>query len=48
MVIKYLCMTLMFMGFVLWNAGPALGGIACVAQKQLLQSVFTLSIFAPM
>lgn len=38
----YLGLMSMFGGFVFWNAGLAIGGIARVAQVQLLQTFFTL------
>lgn len=42
--LAYLGLMSMFGGFVFWNAGLALGGIARVAQVQLLQSFVTLAI----
>jgi drug/metabolite transporter (DMT)-like permease len=36
----------MFLGFVFWNAGLALGGIARVGQVQLMQTFITLGISA--
>lgn len=42
--LAYLSLMSMFGGFVFWNAGLAIGGIARVAQVQLLQSFVTLAI----
>jgi drug/metabolite transporter (DMT)-like permease len=36
----------MFLGFLFWNAGLVMGGIAKVGQVQLLQSFVTLAISA--
>jgi drug/metabolite transporter (DMT)-like permease len=36
----------MFGGFIFWNAGLALGGIARVGQVQLLQTFVTLGVSA--
>ncbi len=44
--LAYLGLISMFGGFVFWNAGLALGGIARVAQVQLLQSFFTIALSA--
>ncbi|HTO31830.1 MAG TPA: DMT family transporter [Pararhizobium sp.] len=44
--LAYLGLMSMFGGFVFWNAGLALGGIARVAQVQLLQSFVTLAVSA--
>jgi drug/metabolite transporter (DMT)-like permease len=42
--LAYLSLMSMFGGFVFWNAGLAIGGIARVAQVQLLQTFVTLAI----
>ncbi|PTM92068.1 DMT family transporter [Mycoplana dimorpha] len=42
----YLGLMSMFGGFIFWNAGLALGGIARVAQVQLFQTFVTLAIAA--
>lgn len=42
--LAYLSLMSMFGGFIFWNAGLAIGGIARVAQVQLLQSFVTLAI----
>lgn len=42
----YLMLGSMFGGFVFWNRGLALGGIARVGQVQLLQSFFTIAFSA--
>lgn len=42
----YLGLMSMFGGFIFWNAGLALGGIARVAQVQLFQTFVTLAISA--
>ncbi|MBD9372917.1 DMT family transporter [Rhizobium sp. ARZ01] len=42
----YLGLMSMFAGFIFWNAGLALGGIARVAQVQLFQTFVTLAISA--
>lgn len=44
----YLGLMSMFGGFIFWNAGLALGGIARVAQVQLFQTFVTLAISALM
>ncbi|OBZ93137.1 multidrug transporter [Pararhizobium polonicum] len=44
--LSYLGLMSMFGGFVFWNAGLALGGIARVAQVQLLQTFVTLAVSA--
>ncbi|MEN9894701.1 MAG: hypothetical protein RIR97_553, partial [Pseudomonadota bacterium] len=44
--LAYLGLISMFLGFVFWNAGLAMGGIARVAQVQLLQSFFTIALSA--
>lgn len=44
--ILYLGLLSMFGGFIFWNAGLALGGIARVAQVQLFQTFVTLAISA--
>ncbi|CAN7438673.1 DMT family transporter [Pararhizobium sp. LjRoot238] len=44
--LSYLGLMSMFGGFVFWNAGLALGGIARVAQVQLLQTFVTLTVSA--
>ena len=44
--LAYLGLISMFVGFVFWNAGLAIGGIARVAQVQLLQSFFTIALSA--
>ncbi|MEP0518635.1 MAG: DMT family transporter [Hyphomicrobiales bacterium] len=42
----YVALVSMFLGFVAWNAGMALGGVAKVGQLQLLQTFVTLIIAA--
>lgn len=42
--LAYLSLMSMFGGFIFWNAGLAIGGIARVAQVQLLQTFVTLAI----
>lgn len=42
----YVALISMFLGFVAWNAGMALGGVARVGQLQLLQTFVTLIIAA--
>ena len=42
----YLSLGSMFLGFVFWNRGLALGGIARVGQVQLLQTFFTIAFAA--
>lgn len=42
----YVALVSMFLGFVAWNAGMALGGVARVGQLQLLQTFVTLIIAA--
>jgi drug/metabolite transporter (DMT)-like permease len=44
--LSYLGLMSMFAGFIFWNAGLALGGIARVAQVQLLQTFVTLAVSA--
>jgi drug/metabolite transporter (DMT)-like permease len=44
--LSYLGLMSMFGGFIFWNAGLALGGIARVAQVQLLQTFVTLAVSA--
>ncbi|WP_426227632.1 DMT family transporter [Pararhizobium sp. DWP3-4] len=44
--LSYLGLMSMFAGFIFWNAGLALGGIARVAQVQLLQTFVTLAASA--
>lgn len=44
LALGYLGLISMFLGFVFWNAGLAIGGIARVAQVQLLQSFFTIAL----
>lgn len=44
--LSYLGLVSMFGGFIFWNAGLAIGGIARVAQVQLLQAFFTLALSA--
>ncbi|MBV9244762.1 MAG: DMT family transporter, partial [Methylobacteriaceae bacterium] len=44
--LAYLAAMSMYLGFVAWNAGMALGGIARVSQVQLLQTFVTLAIAA--
>ncbi|WP_426122688.1 DMT family transporter [Pararhizobium sp. PWRC1-1] len=44
--LSYLGLMSMFSGFIFWNAGLALGGIARVAQVQLLQTFVTLAVSA--
>ncbi|MBW3095934.1 DMT family transporter [Pseudohoeflea coraliihabitans] len=44
--LAYLSLGSMFLGFVFWNRGLALGGIARIGQVQLLQSFFTLAFAA--
>ena len=44
--LAYLGLMSMFGGFVFWNAGLALGGIARVAQVQLFQTFVTLAVAA--
>lgn len=46
MALVYLALGSMFGGFVFWNAGLALGGIARVGQVQLLQTFITLGFSA--
>lgn len=43
---SYLMLGSMFLGFIFWNRGLALGGIARVGQVQLFQSFFTLAFAA--
>jgi drug/metabolite transporter (DMT)-like permease len=42
----YLSLGSMFAGFIFWNWGMAIGGIARVGQVQLLQSFVTLALSA--
>ena len=42
----YLALGSMFMGFVFWNKGLAIGGIARIGQVQLFQSFFTIALSA--
>jgi drug/metabolite transporter (DMT)-like permease len=42
--LAYLALGSMFGGFIFWNAGLALGGIARVGQVQLMQTFVTLGI----
>ncbi|OCW58651.1 multidrug transporter [Hoeflea olei] len=44
--LAYLSLGSMFLGFVFWNWGLAIGGIARVGQVQLLQSFVTLGVSA--
>lgn len=44
--LAYLGLGSMFAGFIFWNAGMALGGIARVGQVQLLQTFVTLGVSA--
>ncbi|MCB2136448.1 MAG: DMT family transporter [Rhodobacteraceae bacterium] len=44
--LAYLGLCSMFLGFVFWNAGLAMGGIARVGQVQLLQTFVTLGVSA--
>lgn len=46
MALAYLSLGSMFAGFIFWNKGLALGGIARVGQVQLLQSFVTLGLSA--
>lgn len=46
MALAYLGLGSMFAGFVFWNAGLAIGGIARVSQVQLLQTFLTLAFAA--
>jgi len=42
----YLALGSMFLGFVFWNKGLAIGGIARIGQVQLFQSFFTIALSA--
>jgi drug/metabolite transporter (DMT)-like permease len=46
MAFTYLSLGSMFAGFIFWNWGMAIGGIARVGQVQLLQSFVTLAVSA--
>lgn len=46
MALGYLALGSMFAGFIFWNWGMAIGGIARVGQVQLLQSFVTLGLSA--
>ncbi|PWV99262.1 EamA-like transporter family protein [Hoeflea marina] len=46
MALAYLSLGSMFAGFIFWNQGLALGGIARVGQVQLMQSFVTLGLSA--
>lgn len=46
MALAYLALGSMFAGFIFWNWGMAVGGIARVGQVQLLQSFVTLGLSA--
>jgi len=46
MALAYLALGSMFAGFIFWNWGMAIGGIARVGQVQLLQSFVTLGLSA--
>ncbi|MEM5495352.1 DMT family transporter [Hoeflea sp. AS16] len=46
MAMAYLALGSMFAGFIFWNWGMAIGGIARVGQVQLLQSFVTLGLSA--
>jgi drug/metabolite transporter (DMT)-like permease len=46
MALAYLSLGSMFAGFIFWNWGMAIGGIARVGQVQLLQSFVTLGLSA--
>lgn len=46
MALAYLALGSMFAGFIFWNWGMAIGGIARVGQVQLLQSFVTLALSA--
>jgi len=46
LALLYLALGSMFAGFIFWNKGLAIGGIARVGQVQLLQSFVTLALSA--